>query len=99
MKKLIFKISSTITGILAFIGITSNSVTAVPTDQQERLNRDNNNVIIENIDEYSPLYLYHADQIVFDNGELITQHYSHQSHQSHYSHQSHQSHYSHYSSY
>lgn len=51
---------------------------------------------VKNIDENSQLFLEHSNEFknVFENDQLLAQHYSHRSHSSHSSHRSHYSHYS-----
>ena len=97
MKKLIGKINSVILGTLAVLGISTSGHAAINQSIDDSTSQNDSKIIINDINEQSPLYLYHADQIIYDEGELLTWHYSHQSHGSHQSHVSHQSHYSHYS--
>lgn len=45
---------------------------------------------VKNIDENSQLFLEHSNDFenIFENEQLLAQHYSHSSHRSHYSHYS-----------
>ena len=94
MKKLISKINSVILGALAVFGISTSGYAAINQFIDDSTSKNDSKIIINDINEQSPLYLYHADQIIYDEGQLLTWHYSHSSHQSHVSHQSHYSHYS-----
>ena len=91
MNKIIKKIGMIAIGGLALVGINLNSQAAVNTEFQ---NESSKNGILNDVNEQTPLFLYHADELIYDNGELLSWHYSHRSHSSHSSHQSHQSHYS-----
>ena len=95
MKKIIKKIGTIALGGLALVGLNINGHAVVNPEQKDSSAK---NSIIKEITEQTPLFLYHADELIYDDGELLSWHYSHQSHSSHSSHVSHQSHQSHYSS-
>lgn len=96
MKKIFGKIWIAASSIAAFLGITAANA---PANIQHGDSIDSSKkLILTEIQEQTPFYLYHANQIVIDGDEMIAWHTSHVSHSSHYSHSSHQSHYSHYSS-
>lgn len=96
MKKIFGKICIVASSIVAFLGITATNAPA--NIQYDDSIIPSKGFILTEIQEQTPFYLYHADQIVIDGDQMIAWHTSHASHSSHYSHSSHQSHYSHYSS-
>ncbi len=96
MKKLFGKIWIAASSIVAFLGITAANAPA--NIQNNDLTAPSKELMLSKIQEQTPFYLYHANQIVVDGDEMIAWHTSHASHSSHYSHSSHSSHYSHYSS-
>lgn len=96
MGRLWRKISLISLGLLTFFGIYSNTGIASASQQKSELK-------IDNVDETTPLYLTHANNLHANSLGVMTaeheSHYSHESHDSHYSHDSHSSHYSHSSGY
>ena len=95
MKSILKKIGTITVGGLALVGLSVNGNAAVNPEQRGNSAK---NEIINDVTEQTPLFLYHADELIYDDGELLSWHYSHRSHSSHSSHSSHQSHQSHYSS-
>lgn len=94
MKRFLIKIGALTIGALSTFGLISPEVGA----NVKGLNKNLDTRITKsniNVQEQTPLYLYHAEELMYDNGELITWHYSHSSHSSHTSHTSHTSHSSH----
>jgi hypothetical protein len=90
MDRAIRKICILLASALAFVGISTSSVNASIANNYG----DDSQIKLKQIKSSDPLYLYHAEELSFENNTLISWHYSHQSHSSHYSHQSHSSHYS-----
>lgn len=97
MKKFFGKIWIATSSIVAILGITSTNAPA-NIQNSDSVESSSIKIVLSEVQEQSPFYLYHANQLAIDGGEMIAWHTSHASHQSHYSHSSHQSHYSHYSS-
>jgi len=86
MKKLLKKLWIISVGLLVGAGVISSDADANYTPQEQ-----NHKKQIVSITEETPLYLYHADQLIYDDNTLISWHYSHSSHSSHTSHTSHYS--------
>lgn len=84
------------TGILVSLGISISGTDANVLTDIDKESTPKDKVFVNEVTEQTPLYLNHADQIFYQDGDLLAQHYSHYSHSSHHSHHSHHSHYSSY---
>jgi hypothetical protein len=93
MKDLFAKISALCVMLAALLGINLNNANAVIPPIHTNIH-DSQAIIVNEITEQTPLFLYHANQLSDSENNLLTGHYSHYSHESHYSHGSHYSHYS-----
>ena len=93
MKGLFVKIGTTFGALVAVLGISIHNAGATIPSTHANI-PDPQTITTGEITESTPLFLYHANQLVETDNDLLTWHYSHESHSSHYSHESHRSHYS-----